>query len=76
MSSIFGGDTPEAPKEDPAVTRQRQMAEARAEAERVKSSQAQLRVETEQSQADQYGGRSLFGPLGPGAALTTRLGAG
>jgi hypothetical protein len=57
------------------VTRARQLAEARAEAERVKSSQAQLTVQTEQRQADQYGARSLLGPLG-GAGLTTRLGAG
>jgi hypothetical protein len=73
MSSIFGGDEPEAPKEDPNVVRQRQIAEARAEAERIKSTQGQLKVETEKSQIAQMGASSLLGPLG---TLTTRLGAG
>lgn len=73
MSSIFGGDTPEAPKEDPNVVRARQMAEARAEAERIKSLQGNLKVQTETRQAGVTGASSLLGPLG---TLTTRLGAG
>lgn len=75
MSSIFGGDepAPQAPQEDPAVVRARQLAEARAQADRIKATQGQLKVETETRQADVTGSRSLLGPMG---TLSTRLGAG
>jgi hypothetical protein len=70
---IQGAPQITAPTEDPGVARARQQAEARAAVERVTALQRQLKTETEGSQKDIFGSKSLLGNLGQ---VSQRLGAG
>jgi hypothetical protein len=70
MASLF---KPDVPQQDPAVAKQQQDEQARAEASRIRETQDQLQTET-LLRGRRNGIRSLLGGFGTGG--TSLLGAG
>lgn len=72
MSGLFG--KPDVPKEDPKITRQREIEQQRAERDRIKSTQDQLQQET--LARDNGLGVASLSILNNRRALTSLLGKG
>jgi hypothetical protein len=72
MASLF---TPDVPKQDPAVARQQQQEQARAESARISATQDQLRTET-MIRGRSSGIRSLLGSFGSSGSGGPFLGSG